>query len=136
MQKVIKKKVKLYNTFEKLKCVRFNELEQWFFESALIWKCCFLTSWLEENFLTFFAVKLTTTSHFNDFMMIIISSFNHVNYDLHHQMLECNLHKKMLKLCYLWETSNRVLIFMTVFRKWLIIMWKLCNYQMSRCNMS
>ncbi len=86
--------------------------------------------------MTFSAVKSTTTSHFNDFMMIIISSFNHVNYDLHHQTLECNLHNKMLKLCYLWKTSNRVLIFVTVFRKWLIVMWKLCNHQMSRCNMS
>ncbi len=42
----------------------------------------------------------------------------------------------MLKLCYLWKTSNKVLIFMTVFRKWLIVMWKLCNYQMSKCNTS
>ncbi len=75
-------------------------------------------------------------SHFSDFMMIIISSFNHVNYDLHHQTLECNLHNKMLKLCYLWKTSNKVLIFMTVFRKWLIVMWKLCNHQMSKCNTS
>ncbi len=36
MQKVIKKKVKLCNTFEKLKCIKFNESEWWFFESALI----------------------------------------------------------------------------------------------------
>ncbi len=69
-------------------------------------------------------------------MMIVISSFNHVNYDLHHQMLKCNLHNKMLKLCYSWETSNKVLIFATVFRKQLIVMWKLCNHQISKCNMS
>ncbi len=93
-------------------------------------------SWLEENFLIFSDVELTTTSHFNDSMTIIISSFNHVNYDLHHQTLECNLHNKMLKLCYSWETSNKVLIFVTVFRKRLIIMWKLCNHQMSKCNTS
>jgi len=29
-----------------------------------------------------------------------------------------------------------VLIFATVFRKWLIVMWKLCSHQMSKCNMS
>ena len=42
----------------------------------------------------------------------------------------------MLKLCYSWKTSNRVLIFATVFKKQLIIIWKLCNHQMSRCNIS
>jgi hypothetical protein len=73
MQRMIEKKVKLCNTFEKLKCVRFNELEWWFFESALIWECCSLASWLKENFLTFFAAESTTTSHFSDFMHAIIS---------------------------------------------------------------
>jgi len=86
--------------------------------------------------LTFSAVESTMTSHFSDFMMMIISSFNHVNYDLHHQTLECNLHNKMLKLCYSWKTSNKVLIFATVFKKQLIIMWKLCNHQMNKCNTS
>ncbi len=42
----------------------------------------------------------------------------------------------MLKLCYSWKTSNKVLIFMTVFRKWFIVMWKLCNHQTNKCNMS
>ncbi len=93
-------------------------------------------SWLKENFLTFSTVESTMTSHFSDSMTIIISSFNYVNYDLHHQTLECNFHNKMLKLCYSWKTSNRVLIFVTVFKKWLIVMWKLCNHQISKCNTS